>query len=294
MTLAVLTTVYPMAAPFLDDFRLSLVAQDDQDFILYVLDDQLGGMDSRFARFTGRMKIVPGHGSPGAIRTQGIRTLADDGITEVVFADCDDCLSSNRVSVARELLKQHAVVANELFAFGNGIDGSKAMLGPILHDGQRIDVGDLLHGNVLGLSNTACRVASLLPHVGAIDGNLLAYDWALYTRVLHAGTQAVFTLRASTAYRQHAGTIAGLQRNDARTLMQCVRVKASHYRALVDLGGPFPELSSAFGCLRERLERDPLALSRYVAACEAGAPPPHEAWWSAARLPASLPYGEAS
>jgi len=289
MSLAVLTTVFPKAEPFLDDFQQSLAEQDDQGFVLYVLDDQLGDVATRFAHFAGRLRVVPARGRPSAIRTQGIRALARDGITAVVFADSDDCLSRNRVSVSRSLLRQHTVVVNELLAFGAGIDGSVPMLGSLLREGQILGLDDIIHGNVFGLSNTACLVEALMPHVGLIDDTLLAYDWALYTRLLCTGVRGVFTTSASTAYRQHADTIAGLQGRDQGTLVRCVRVKARHYQALIDLGCPFPGLSKAFNGLSIELEQDPGAQARYAAYCAAKGVQT-QAWWSAA----AVPYEQAS
>ncbi len=287
MTLAVLTAVYPAAEAFLDDFQRSLAAQDDQDFALYVLDDRLGGVSARFAAFGTRLHVVPGQGTPGAIRSQGIRALAADGIAAAVFADCDDTFSRNRVSVSRRLLAQHAVVANELLAVGERIDGRIPMLTPFLGEGQRIAADDLVHGNVLGMGNTAARVAALLPHLDRIDPQLVAYDWALFTRVLHAGAQAVFTATATTAYRQHAGTIVGLQACDAASLLRAVQLKALHYRAAGDLGAPYPALAGAFARLGSQLAADPQQLARYAELCArtAGASGRPGAWWSAAILP---------
>ena len=284
MTLAVLTAVYPAALPFLDDFQRSLADQDDQDFALYVLDDGLGGVGARFARFGARLHVLPAQGTPGAIRSQGIRALAADGISAVVFADCDDTFSRNRVAVSRRLLAQQPVVANELIAFGAGLDGSVPMLAPVLGEGQLIAADDLIQGNVLGLGNTAARVAALLPHLDAIDPGLVAYDWALFTRVLHAGATAVFTATASTDYRQHAGTSVGLQACDAATLLRAVQLKARHYRAAADLGAPYPALAAQFAALAAALASDPQRLARYAVDCARAAAHPG-VWWSAAILP---------
>jgi hypothetical protein len=289
MTLAVLTAVYPAALPFLDDFQRSLEAQDDQDFALYVLDDQLGGVRGHFARFGKRLTILPAHGTPGQIRSQGIRALAADGITAAVFADCDDTVSSNRVSRSRQLLAEQPVIVNELLAFGSGITGTVAMLAPILREGQLLAAEDLVHGNVIGMGNSAARIEILLPHLSLIDPQLVAYDWALFTRVLHAGATARFTATATTCYRQHAGSIVGLQRRDAATLLTSVQRKAQHYHALSDLGPPYPALAAAFSALAAELAGDPQRLAAYAdhcarAAARPGAPRPG-AWWSDAILP---------
>jgi hypothetical protein len=207
-----------------------------------------------------------------------------------VFADCDDTFSRNRVAVSRRLLADHPVVANELLAFGAGIDGQVAMLSPLLREGQRIGADDLVHGNVLGMGNTAARIAPLLPQLDHIDPQLVAYDWALFTRVLHAGAQAVFTASATTAYRQHAGTSVGLQACDAASLLRMAQVKALHYRAAADLGAPYPALAAGFARLAATLAADPQQLARYAGTCARSARSAHGtgsagAWWSAAILP---------
>jgi hypothetical protein len=284
MKLALLTAVYPAAEPFLDEFQRSLEGQDESDVPLYVMDDGLGGIATRFARFGSRLKAVEAQGTPGAIRSQGIRRLAADGVDAVVFADCDDQCSANRVSVCRRLLADHAVVVNELVAFGAGMAGPVPMLAPLMQDGALIRDGDLLHGNRIGLGNSAARIATLLPHLDRIDPGLIAYDWALYTRVLHAGATARYTAQATTLYRQHAGSCAGYQVADARTVQHSVRVKASHYRDLDRLGSPYRELATRFEALRDQLDRDPASLARYTALCAGTAHAPG-AWWSVAILP---------
>lgn len=283
MKMAVLTAVYPAAEPFLDEFQESLADQDDQDFRLYVLDDGLGDIRKRFAHFGTRLHPIPAQGTPGAIRSIGLHALAADGMELVMFADCDDVFSPNRLSVSRQALLTNNVIVNELIAFGADMEGHVPMLAPILSDGQLIHHDDLIHGNLIGLGNSACHIKALLPHVDAIDPELIAYDWALYTRVLRSGDSARFTALASTFYRQHSGSIAGLQGHDSRTIKRCVQVKASHYRALADCGQPYVDLADRFARVRDSIDTDPRFCAQYIAACAGIAHAPG-AWWSAAIL----------
>jgi glycosyltransferase involved in cell wall biosynthesis len=284
MRLAVLTAVYPQAEPFLGDFRRSLLAQDDRDFDLYVLDDGLGRVAERFAGFAPRLRVVPASGTPGAIRKQGLRALAADGIEAVVFADSDDTCPPDRVAVSRDLLGSCRIMANELIAFGDGIEGRRPLLGHLLDERRELTWVDLVDGNVLGLSNTAAHVADLLPHLDAIDDRLLAFDWALFTRALYPRGRCRFTTRTATGYRQHGANSAGVLGVDAPSLLRSVRVKTAHYADLAGLDACFARLATGFARLLAAIESDTRQLAEY-AAYAAEARPAFGPWWSAAPIP---------
>jgi hypothetical protein len=284
MKLAVLTAVYPQAEPFLEEFGRSLLAQEDRDFDLYVLDDGLGRVAERFAAFAPRLRVLAASGTPGAVRKRGLRALAADGIDAVVLADSDDTYAADRVSVSRALLGSCRVVANELIAFGAGFGAPRPLLGGMLDERRELTWTDLIDGNVLGLSNTAAYLAELVPHLDGIDDRLLAFDWALFTRALHPAGRCRFTARTATNYRQHGANVAGVLGTDPPALLRSVRVKAAHYAGLAGLDACFARLAAGFARLLAAIESDARQLADY-AAWAAESPGPRGPWWSAAPIP---------
>lgn len=284
MSLAVLTTVYPAVEPWLADFTASLARQDDGDFTLYVLNDGLAGAERHFAALDDRVRVVPLAGTISAIRRQGLERIAADGHELVVFADSDDHFSRERIAVVRAGLARHDVVANELVPFGAGVVDSAPLLRPLLTDGAAIGWRDLLDHNPLGLSNTAARVAAVLPHAARVAGHIEAFDWALFTRALHAGASAVFSDRAITHYRRHGASIGMIAERTPAALAHAVEVKALHYRELASLGPAFAERARTFSALEQGFAADRANLDRYATAI-AALPPARGLWWSAARLP---------
>lgn len=280
MTLAVLTTIYPDAVPYLADFVASLAAQSDGAFTLYVANhDEVADAGRYFTALGTRVCLFPAHGTIAQVRQQTLRRIAADGHDQVVFADSDDRFSPGRVAAMRAELRDHEVVCNELVPFGERITSATGLLRPLLNPGTTITWRDVLDHNVLGLSNTAARVAVVQRHAEHIAPGISAFDWALFTRALFCGASATFSDRAITHYRQHGHNLGLTCERDAKALARAVAIKASHYTDLATLDPAFASRAQAF----TRLTNDANAFSRYAASI-AAQPPAPGLWWSAARF----------
>ena len=279
MTLTVLTTIYPQAEPYLADFSASLAAQSDRDFTLYIANDGVADAARHFTACGSRVCLFPAAGTIAQIRQLGLRRVAADGHDAVVFADSDDRFSPERIAVARAGLRTHAVVVNELLPFGDHLASATALLRPLLDPGTTLTWRSVLDDNVLGLSNTAARLAVVQPHAERIAPTITAFDWALFTRALYAGATAVFTDQAVTHYRQHGNNLGLTAERDAAALTRAVTIKAAHYADLAVLDPAFASRAQWFA----RLANDTTAFSQYAATI-AAQPPARGLWWSAARF----------
>jgi hypothetical protein len=148
---------------------------------------------------------------------------------------------------------------------------------------------DLLCGNCIGLGNSALRLAAALPLLDAIDPTLPAYDWALYTRLLHArpDLRLRFLPEARTWYRWHAGSLAGGLSTQPQSLLTAIAVRLRHYAALAGLTPLIARLARITERLDAHLRRQPAALAAYrqhvlATLSRCGVQPP---WWSLACLP---------
>jgi len=260
------------------DFAASLAGQDEGNFDLVAADDG-GGFSADDFPGIRRLRLVPAAGDPGAVRAIGIRFAAASGYDALVFADADDVQGRTRVSEARRNLESVSVLANEMVAFGDGVE-ERALLGGRLAEGASISAGDLLEGNCLGMGNTAARIADLMPHLGSLRAGLAAPDWALFYRVIRAGAAARFTARAVTRYRQHGANTAGLWRGDAAQAAAALAVKAAHYAALADDFPEFAPRAKRYADAAARAASDPACAARLVAPRTA----PPAFWWEGATL----------
>jgi glycosyltransferase involved in cell wall biosynthesis len=284
MSLAVLTAVYPKAEPYIADMVKSLAEQTDQDYVLYVLNDGVSQVEKYFSALINKTKILPVSGTASYIRKHGIRQMIADGIGLVVFADSDDFFSPNRIALSRHFLKTFDVVVNELMTFGENCRQPTALLGPHIKNGERLTLSDVLDHNMLGLSNTAARVACISKYFEHVGDDLIAFDWALYVRALFDGASCVFTSQAITHYRQHHDNIATIDQLDDTKLLQAVRVKAAHFAALADIGKPFRDRSCDYGALLDHFEKRPENVRLYSAFLK-NHKPPSGLWWSSAQYP---------
>ena len=284
MSLAVLTTVYPKAEPYIADMVKSLQDQTDQDYVLYVLNDGISQVEKYFSPLSEKTKILPVSGTVPYIRKHGIRQIISDGLDLVVFADSDDFFSSNRIAISRHFLKKFDVVVNELIPFGENCQQRAPLLGPHAKNEEQLKLNDILDHNMLGLSNTAARLTCLGKHLDYIGNDLIAFDWALYVRALINDASCIFTSQAITHYRQHDDNIATIHQLDEKKLLQAVRVKAAHFTSLAEMGKPFRSRSTEYGDLLEYLKKKSENITTYFHFLK-NQRPPSGLWWSSAQYP---------
>jgi hypothetical protein len=284
--LALYTTIYPGAEPFLRDWYASVLEQTDRDFDLWIGLDSLRPDD--VAAVLGvwpRAHWVLGQAgaSPAQIRQQAIEPIVSRYVA-VVLVDCDDVLDPMRVAADRRALTTWDVCASALRL----IDAQGSDLDILLRPTVAQDADAFMpSANLFGLSNTSYRSAALracLP----IPADCLLVDWYLATRAWAAGAKLGFDHACRGAYRQHA-------RNMARVLPPFTRrdVVEGTQRVLAHYACVLPHLADAVPARRQALraaqqrtarfhemirDRHEGFLDRYVRAISRipGAHP----WWS--------------
>ncbi|MDQ3030780.1 MAG: hypothetical protein M3Y87_00020 [Myxococcota bacterium] len=273
-SLAVVTVAYPAARPFLAEMAESLRAQSDRAFTVIVLDDGCGNVLHAFDGLSAR--VIAAGASIADNRRVAIGAAIDAGFSQLVLADADDTFSADRVARSRRALDEHPLVFNELRI------GDAPVFGARFERGASIDLGAILDGNCLGLSNTAARAEVLAEPARAIDVDEHIVDWGLFTRALAAGHRAVFLDDVYTHYRRHEASLGTLDADDEAAVIRALEVKASHYRRFAARCAAFAERADAFGALLARIREDDDTRREYVRFCRASAPA-HPLWWEIAR-----------
>ena len=275
--------VYPAAEKYLPDFLRSLEQQSCTDFDLVICNDGLRRLDLSGYRLNTR--IVDLSGTPAEIRDAGLRFLRDQGYEQVIFGDCDDFFSPNRVEVSLRLLQSRDVVVNDLdLVDENGKPLQSGYLSRRLGEGDEIAENFIRDKNIFGLSNTAVRV-SRLPR-GKIPAEVVAVDWFVFATILEAGAKGLFSSAARTFYRQHGANTAGLAgQQSSQKILQAVRVKALHYAAMTAAGLElYRKPAVAFRILHQRLLEDATFKNEYFGFLKSTTRD-FPFWWEEAQLP---------
>jgi len=230
---AFFTVVYPAAEPYLPEFLRSLEQQTCPEFDLIIGNDGLRSLDVSGYRLN--IRVVDLEGTPASIRDAGLRFLQEQGYEQVIFGDCDDYFSLNRVAISLRLLQMHDVVVNDLDLMDeHGQPMESGYLSHRLAEGDEIAADFIRDKNIFGLSNTAVRMSSILRH--PIPANVVAADWFIFATLLEGGAKGIFSSAARTYYRQHGANTAGLGGQSPQMGIHAVLVKSLHYAAMAASG----------------------------------------------------------
>ena len=253
---AFLSTVYPGADTYLDDFFKSLVTQDYKHFDVIILND---GLDN-FEKYSSLYKTLNIHeikytDTPAKIREKGLKYTIENKYDVIIFGDCDDYFKNNRLSESIRCLEAYDVVVNDFDLLSND---NKIItpnyLSNRLNDNQEILLDYVLDKNCFGLSNTAIN-AKFLRSI-CFDSNLIAVDWYLFSFLLLRGIRAVFTNNTGTYYRQYEGNAIGISSLDDSKILKGIEAKLIHYREMAKLSDEFLPLYESFYNLRNAISKN--------------------------------------
>lgn len=285
--IAVFSVVHPLAEPFFDDFLDSLESQTDQDFRVFLVDAGASALGERLADRQLNVTIHAAEGSPTAVRRQGIMAACRENIDWLIFLDSDDYCAPDRVARCRQSIAGADILFFDAVIFGKGIDKPISLLTRRFeHAEQPEDI--LPHANFLGLSTTAARLKAVRAALDTLPDDLIAFDWALFTRMVLAGSVTRYVRGSPTWYRQHQDNIAGIFDLSDEQIRRGVAIKARHYALFRDAGALYARLAEAFAVLQRRIETDDIYRESYCQAVRKAAPS-IPLWWESMKLPEELP-----
>lgn len=151
MNKGVLSVVYPGVEPYLPDFLSSLENQTENNFVLYLINDGINGVEYFLDAVDLNVKIKNKTGTPAALRKIGLKWLLGEDIDVVVFADADDYFSRNRIEVSIEKLGYCDIVVNELILVGYNYSTPVPILRNYFAEGQFIFPQSIKDANCMGL-----------------------------------------------------------------------------------------------------------------------------------------------
>ena len=282
---AVVGVMHPGIAKYLNSYFDSLEVQTFKDFDLILFNDGLSVEKTFFKKFTLNTILQEISGTPGEIRHKLIHSVLNAGYEFIVFSDCDDFYSRNRLEICVNLLDRSHIIVNDLdIVSENGETQQHCYFSNRLDEGRLIEFRDLLNCNMMGFTNTATRREVLSDCLPFLDINAIAFDWLLWTYALWKGNSAKFTSLTSSKYRVYPGNIAGIpQKINKEQVLRGISVKSSHHREFVTISKEHQDMYDSFSKV-EKDSQDIVWLNDYILALkenEIETP----MWWENIRIP---------
>lgn len=231
MKVLVFGVIYISVEKYLDDYFSSLDKQTYTEFDILIIEDGLDLPQKYRRKNLITQKSEEGY-TPADIRYNGIEYSRNNNYEVIIFTDCDDFFSENRIEKTIHSLKNVDFCVNKLIPIdesGKIIDGTKNIIIP-----SQLSLNEILNANFFGMSNTAINLNSL-PKNFYIPTDLIAVDWWLYTILLLHNRKYTYEENVSTFYRQHDNNIVGITSFlDKEKLLKGIRVKFLHYTNLLE------------------------------------------------------------
>lgn len=283
--LALYTTFYPAAQPYIPAWYASLRAQTDAAVDVWIGLDGIAG-DAVPALVGERFNFTPVKAGAGWT----VADLRNAAFTEmakryagVIFTDPDDWMLPGRVAQARadlEVCDASACAMRLVDVTGTDLQLSFTL--PLDADPNAL----MPVGNVFGLSNTAYR-STLLGALLPAPPETVLVDWLLASRAWAGGARLYFNPTPQMAYRQHPhNTARVLPPFTAAQVLTATGLVLQHYHLLLDgEKTPPPALRAQLEIARARvlafqarIHADPQILQAYTGRLNQMSA--RHVWWS--------------
>ena len=263
--IAFLTVIYPGVEKFLSGLFESLCNQTHNDFQIIALNENVTSIHKYIpTEISDKITVLDVSGlTPVENRIHLIEYAIDNDYEFLIFGDSDDCFDPNRVEHSLALLEQYPVVVNDIhIADSSGNINQKNYFSNRLPDLRKIDLEFIRDKNIFGLSNTAIRTESILFKL--TSKSVVAYDWYFFSKLLfHHSGKAIFTSGTTTIYRQYRNNTIGIGLRDEASIINNLKIKIEHYRALGEING-YPGLLKAYLSLYDDLKDNNIKKEEYI------------------------------
>lgn len=226
------TVIYNQAWKWKKEFINSINEQSEKNFEILIINDgvekknieQLSGQLSRHCIIVNIDRGL----SISQVRIKMLKTLKDNGTDLAILGDFDDTFEKNRVKkFAENYDNQYDFFYNQL----KKEDGNN-VFSEIPLEIEKIN--PILECNFLGLSTTAINMNNIsnefIDSLENVSTNV--FDWYLYAKMLIEGKKGKKIDGTYTIYRQQPCNIAGINKDDVKSIRKEIDVKVEQYRLL--------------------------------------------------------------
>ena len=233
--------VYPSCEKYLPSMFNSLDQQDDNNFDVVLFNDGLRGVEGICkANLRKPVRVIPLSGNIPNIRTKGLKILQGLGYENIIFGDADDAFLSNRISVSKKLLENNSLVVNDIDVINSA---SKAVIPNYfqkrLAANKSFSCDAIFTFNFIGFTNSSIK-ASLISELD-FPVDLVAIDWALFTKIMLRGVDGFFTNHTNSSYFIHDHSHYNIASPTLDVVLYQAEVRLKHYKYLCESGESFAE-----------------------------------------------------
>jgi hypothetical protein len=224
--------LFPGCEAWLSDLFTSIEKQSNNSFDLLILNE--GIITVPQIRISGTIwhEEASLSATPGSNRNQIIQFAKEYHYENLLFADADDTMKTNRIEKTLERLIDYDFVCSDLAI----TDAQNKIIAERMFDFGKDRIVDttesVLNCNYLGMSSAGIRINALAGIT--IPADLIAVDWWLFSVLLLNGFKGLFLQSPLINYRQHSSNTAGSTRElTESSLIKGIEVKIRHYSAMV-------------------------------------------------------------
>tara|TARA_Y200000002_G_scaffold94730_1_gene76361 strand:- start:8585 stop:9466 length:882 start_codon:yes stop_codon:yes gene_type:complete len=283
-SVAVVGVLYPLPNTFINDYIKSLESQSFKEFDLILFND---GFENAKKLKKNSLNILLENvsGTPSEIRLKLINYIIGSNYEHIIFTDCDDFFSYNRIETSLDLLSSNKIIFNDLDLISEtGEILASKYLSSRIRDGQKIIIDDLLDFNMMGLTNTATRKELLRDCMSLLTCEVIAFDWLLWSASLLNNNDAIFTSDTTTKYRIYENNIAGFPKEISSSfLRKGIAVKLLHYKELSKVNSNYKSLYEHFKYIKKMSNNDDW-IKEYIIALNKHKED-NSLWWEDIKLP---------
>ncbi len=218
---------------FFPSFLISLENQTNKNFKLILFNDGVVNLDYYFKNTSLNIEQYNVNNmSPFEIRLYGLEKVSEMGADQIIFADTDDLMTSERVAISVRYLKKYPFVCNDI-----SLISQEGKLMVDLFWGERVSnkfefgIQYIKNQNLIGLGNSAMQGNQLKKILNTLAGHSTGSDW-LFFSAAENDLYAVFVSECSTLYRQHDNNIIGKKIINSTGLLGIINKKIEHYNSL--------------------------------------------------------------
>lgn len=232
MKVLLLGVIYKGVEKFLDDYFCSIDKQTYNNFDTLIIEDEFKLPVKYFRDRLICIEVV--NKSIAEIRSIGINYAKTNNYDLIIFTDCDDFYSPNRVEIIVYLIINSDFVVNRIIpvdSFGKTLE-LQSNIDTNFYN--KLSFNGIIEKNYFGLSNTAIKVNSL-PIDFYLPKDIIAVDWWLYSFMLVNKRIFQYSDKAFTYYRQHTSNLVGAINDlDEKKLINGLNIKLIHYKYLAE------------------------------------------------------------
>jgi hypothetical protein len=223
---------FPKIMRYFNEFAESLNKQTDKDFEIIAVCENVDANEVRKLLKNYKVNCIEKSNSNSVknrkdLVSEAVKLDADN----IIFGDCDDFFSSNRIANTREYLREYDIVFNELELYGDGIK-RKEVIGSRISNESNFRK-EILSKNFIGFSNSGLNL-KIVDKNFFIPDDINAADWWVYSYVmLKNKCKVYFDSSAVTYYRQHENNIIGWNKFYSKEdIISQADEKIKHYKYL--------------------------------------------------------------